>query len=469
MRRSLIVRTPSLLLVAAMLIGAGQPGPDRDRERRGPPPGPVDSIRSDAYDSTYRPLPRQDLAIVNARILDGAGGRIDGGTVVVREGQIVSVAAGGAAPAEVQIIDAKGAWLTPGIIDIHSHNGTFVTPLTANDSEYSDVSEISAPIAAGVWVEHSVNVQDPGFRRALEAGVTTLQILPGSIPLIGGRTVVLKNVPATTVRQMKFPGVPQGVKMSCGDNPRSHFGSKGQAPNSRMGSMKILREFFARGRSREPQGRGPPPDDLAAQTMAGIFSDGLKVHVHCYRAEDMAQMLALANEYDFEITAFHHATEAYKIRPLFRQSGACAVVWADWWGFKTEAADGVRANAALMDRDGLCVAMHSDSPIMGQYLNLEAAKAMAAGRRAGIAIAPERAIRWITSAPAVMLGIGDRVGTIAPGRNADLVLWSGDPFSVYSSAEKVFIDGALAFDRSDPTRQPVSDFELGRPTSGRAQ
>ena len=358
------------------------------------------------------------------------------------------------------MIDAAGRWVTPGIIDVHSHDGTYVAPLTANESEFSDVSEIASPIAAGSWVEHSINVQDPSFSRALRSGVTTLQTLPGSIPLIGGRSVILKTVPANTVAEMKFPGAHQGVKMSCGDNPRMHFGGKG-GPNSRMGEIELLRGIFARAKAEGRGAHGPGgPADM--QTIDGILSGRFPVHIHCYRADDIANMLNLAREFGFKITAVHHATEAYKIPRLLIDNGTCAVLWSDWWGFKSEAADGIRANAAVVDAAGACVALHSDSPLMGQRLNLEAAKAMASGRRAGFAVTPEHAIRWITSNPAKILGLDDQIGTLVPGRNADAVLWSGDPFSVYSHADLVLIDGAIAFDRADPRRQPQSDFELGR-------
>ena len=449
----------SLLLLANLPIAAAA------AQRRGPPPPEVGRHSEDAaqqaWASRYRPLPRSDLLIVNARVLDGAGGKLDG-SVLIRDGKIAAVS-GGIPPtaAGVQVVDARGRWITPGIIDVHSHNGTFVAPLTANDSEYSDVSETSSPIAAGAWVEHGINVQDPSFFRALESGVTTLHTLPGSIPLIGGRSVVLKPVPASTVAAMKFPGAAQGVKLSCGDNPRSFFGSKGRAPNSRMGEIEILRGLFTRTRS-EGHGRRGPGGPIDAETIDGVLSGKFPVHLHCYRADDIATMMNLGAEFGLKITAVHHATEAYKIPRLFVENGSCAVLWADWWGFKSEAADAIRANAAFMDAAGACVAMHSDSPLMGQRLNVEAAKAMAAGRRAGVAIPPERAIRWLTSNPAKVLGLGDRIGTLAPGRNADLVLWSGDPFSVYTKADMVLIDGAVAFDRSDPRRQPSSDFFVGR-------
>jgi imidazolonepropionase-like amidohydrolase len=186
--------------------------------------------------------------------------------------------------------------------------------------------------------------------------------------------------------------------------------------------------------------------------------------MHCYRSQEMAVMLDLSRAIGFRIAAFHHAVEGYKIAPLLVSNGVCAAVWSDWWGFKVEALDGIRENAAYIDAAGGCVTMHSDSPFLGQWLNVEAGKAAASGRRAGLTLPPEHVITWITSNPAKAMGLANRIGTLAPGFDADLVLWSGDPFSVYSHADLVFIDGAVAFDRGQPP--PVPDFQLGRePTS----
>jgi imidazolonepropionase-like amidohydrolase len=185
--------------------------------------------------------------------------------------------------------------------------------------------------------------------------------------------------------------------------------------------------------------------------------------MHCYRADEMAMMLDMAKEFHFKIAAFHHATEAYKIVPLLKESGTCVAVWADWWGFKEEAYDGVRANAAFVDAGGGCVMLHSDAPISGERLTLDAALAMAAGRRAGVNFPEEHVIEWLTINPARALRLEAEIGSLEPGKHADVVLWSGDPFSVYTRADMVFIDGAIVFDRADPTRQATSDFELGQP------
>ncbi len=427
----------------------------------------------DSYPSTYRPLPRQDTLIVNATILDGAGHRFDRASVLLRGGKVVGIdTATPTAPAGTRTIDASGRWVTPGIIDVHSHDGDFPAPYTSLDAEASDVSESTSPNVANVWAEHSIAVQDPSFAHALAAGVTTLQILPGSSSLFGGRTVVLKNVPATTVQAMKFPGAPYGLKMACGENPKYSFGSKGSFPSSRMGNVAGTRAAWIEAAAYRQKwldyesGKQPkkPDQDLKLDTLAGVLDGSIRVHWHCYRADDMATLFDTAREAGFHITAFHHAVEAYKIPALFVKNRTCAVVWSDWWGYKMEALDGIRANAAFVDAAGACVALHSDSPWLGQRLNLEAAKAMAAGQRAGLQLTAAHAIQWVTLNSARVLGLETQVGSLEPGKNADVVIWSGDPFSVYSRAEQVFIDGALIYDRADAERRPATDFEVGQPS-----
>jgi imidazolonepropionase-like amidohydrolase len=458
------------LILAALALPLGQASGKKK-------PLPIAKVPSpftlDAYPSTYRPLPRIDTLIAGATVLDGAGARLDNADVLMRDGKIVAIG-----PkldrSGVSVIEARGRWVTPGIIDVHSHDGTYSLPLTSIDEKASDVSELSDPNVADTWIEHAVNVQDPSFARALAGGVTTLQILPGSSPLFGGRSVVLKTIAATTVQAMKFPGAPSGLKMACGENPKLEFGSKGRSPTSRQGELAAMRGAFLKAqqyrrawKKYEDGDEDDEPDrDLKLDTLVGVLNGDLRVHIHCYRSDEMATMISLAHEFGFRIAAFHHAAEAYKIPGLLRENGICAAVWADWWGFKMEAIDAIRENAAFVDAGGGCAMMHSDSPHIGQWLTIEAAKA-AAGRRAGLSLPPEQIIRWITSNPARALGLEDRIGTLAPGRNADVVIWSGDPFSIYSHADQVFIDGALAYDRSDPRHQPRSDFELGRPEAVR--
>ncbi|MCB2061267.1 MAG: amidohydrolase family protein [Novosphingobium sp.] len=421
----------------------------------------------DAPPSEYRPLARHDMILAGATILDGAGGKTVG-DILIRDGKIAAVGEIRDQRNAVRI-DASGRWITPGLIDIHTHYGTFLLPQTAAELENSDVTETSSFNVADTWIEHAVRPADPAFSRALASGVTTLQILPGSSVLIGGRSVVVHPIPAVTLAQMRFPGAPQGLKMACGSNSVNDS----SFPTSRQGQIAGIRRAFHEARHRmeeddedeheDRDGRGHGRWDPRNATLIGAIRGELPVHLHCYRAEDIANWISALKEFGVRIAAVHHAAEAYKIAPLLAEEGVCAAVWPDWWGFKREAEDAIPENAAFVDAAGGCAIMHSDIPVVGGLLNLDAARAAAAGRRAGLDIPPKRAIRWITSNAARALGLGDRIGTIATGMNADLVIWSGDPFSIYSKPDQVIIDGAIAFDRSDPSRQPVPDFELGRP------
>jgi imidazolonepropionase-like amidohydrolase len=447
----------------------------------------------DPAPSTYRPGPRTDTLIAGATVLDGTGGRRVA-DILMHDGRIVAYGLSLERAPGVTVIDAAGRWVTPGLIDVHTHDGTFAMPQTS-DAGPNDVTETSRPIVADTWIEHAVRPVSLTFARALAGGVTALQILPGSQQIVNGRSVVVKPVPAVTVQQMKFPDAPGGLKLSCGENPKH---DDGRFPTSRMGIIAGLREELSKAQKyagkveeqsvREAAGatHGPPVGgardrgsdaargphrgrggdrDATLDSLAAALRGELNVHVHCYRADDIAVMLNVAREYGFKIAAVHHAAEAYKIADLLRDRGTCAAVWPDWWGYKHEAEDAIPENAAFVDAAGGCAIMHSDIPVLGDRLNIEAAKAAAAGRRAGLDIPPERAIRWITSNPAHALGLDDRIGTIAPGMNADVVIWSGDPFSVYTKADQVFIDGSRVYDRLNPVRDTRSDFELGRPAA----
>lgn len=440
--------------IAAAIAAAGCGGPDSgDRAR-------------EAYASTYRALPAPPTLIREASVLTGTGERLEKTDVLLDGGRIVAVGERLKAPRNAGIVDAAGKWVTPGIVDVHSHLGVYPSPQIA---AVADGNEMIDPNTAGVWAEHAVWPQDPGFVTALAGGVTALQILPGSANLFGGRTVTLKNVPARTVQAMKFPGAPHGLKMACGENPKRVYGTgREQAPMTRMGNVAGYRSAWIEAadyrekRTGEDTGDQPPPArDLAMETLVGVLEGEILVHNHCYRADEMAVMLDVAREFGYRVTAFHHAVESYKIADLLASEGVCSAMWADWWGFKLEAYDTVRENVAFVDAAGACAIVHSDSQIGIQRLNQEAAKALAAGRRAGLELDEADAIAWITLNPARALGIDAETGSIEPGKMADVVVWDRNPFSVYAHAERVYIDGALVWDRDDPARQPVTDFSLG--------
>jgi imidazolonepropionase-like amidohydrolase len=453
----------SAALAAVLHITAAAQPPKPDP---GSPPGRggLSQPNADPFPSTYTRFPSRPVVIRNANILTAAGPLIRGGAILLLDGRVAQVGATVSAPADALVIDAAGKYVTPGIIDTHSHLGVYAAP---GGDALSDGNEATSPSTPQVWAEHSVWPQDPQFPRNLAGGVTTLQVLPGSANLIGGRSVVLKVVPARTVQGMKFPGAKYGLKMACGENPKRVYAQRG--PSTRMGNVAGYRAAWIQAEkyrrkwddwNRDPKGDAPDRD-LGMETLAEVLRGNILVHNHCYRADEMAQMIDIAHEFGYKIRSFHHGVEAYKIADLLASEGIAASLWADWGGFKMEAMDGVKANLPIVARAGARAIVHSDDPSGSQRLTQEAAKARAAGAAIGIVVPDEELIKWNTANPAWALGLEDKIGTLEAGRNADVVLWSGNPFSVYSRAEKVWVDGALMYDRLDPDHQWHTDFELG--------
>lgn len=446
------------LLLGALVLAACTADGGSVQSANARPAGP-----GDPYPSTYRAYPGGPTALVGATVYDGAGGMIENGTVLFSNGSVVGVGdASLAVPQGFTRIDASGKFVTPGVIDIHSHLGDYPTPSV---DAHEDGNEMTDPATPEVWAEHSVWPQDPGFTRALaNGGVTSLMILPGSANLMGGRSVTLKNVPGRTVQQMKFPGAPYSLKMACGENPKRVYGGMGRAPSTRMGNFAVNRMKWLEAREYADGNRDSR--NLPMETLAGVLDGEIMIQNHCYRADEMALVLDMAKEFGYKVTAFHHATESYKIADMLRDADVCSAVWADWYGFKMEAYDAIPENAALIHNAGACVVIHSDDENGIQRLNQEAAKAQAAGRRMGIEIPDAQVVGWFTLNAAKAMGIGHVTGSLEAGKMADLVLWNGNPLSVYSRPEKVWIDGALMFDALDPKLRPVSDFELGQPGEG---
>jgi len=419
-----------------------------------------------AFPSTYTPKESASVYITNAHILDGIGGEFETGNLLIVDGKISQVGDFKAELTEgTTVIDAKGAWVTPGVIDVHSHLGVYATP---GVRAHSDGNDATSPITAEVYAEHGVWPQDPGFAEALAGGVTTLHVLPGSANLFGGRGMTLRNIPSRTVQGMKFPDAPYTLKMACGENPKRVYGQRG-GPASRMGNFAHYRKNWIKAQGyKDKLDKGEITEgkrNLQLETLAGVLSGDILVQMHCYRADEMAQVLDMGEEFGYKVSSFHHAVEAYKIPDLLKEADTCAAMWSDWWGFKMESYDGIRENIPFVHAGGACALIHSDSANNIQRLNQEIAKAWAHGNRAGLEISKADAWKWISSNPAKAIGVSDTTGSLEAGKRADVVIWSGDPFSTYTKANKVYMDGMLMFDRATGLK-PMGDFKLGQPGSG---
>jgi imidazolonepropionase-like amidohydrolase len=469
MRKGAMLTMAALALVLSGTGAGSAKDKDGDKKEDSAAVKAARDFNRNPYPSTYKPYPGRPTLITGATVFDGLGGRIERGAVLIRDGKIAAVAGSLAdmdVPADAVKIDGTGKFVTPGVIDVHSHLGVYPSP--AVDAN-SDGNEATSPTTPEVWAEHSVWPQDPGFSRAMaNGGVTSLEILPGSANLMGGRSVVLKNVYSRTVQGMKFPGAPYGMKMACGENPKRVYGSKGRMPSTRMGNFAVNRATWIKAREyRAKRDAGKLESrDLAMETLAGVLDGEILVQNHCYRADEMAQVLDMAKEFGYHVSAFHHAVEAYKIGDLLKAADTCSAIWADWWGFKMEAYDAIPENAGILWKAGACVVIHSDDENGIQRLNQEAAKAQGDARRIGINIPDADVIGWFTHNAAKTIGVDTMTGSLAPGMMGDVVLWNGNPLSVYTRPEKVWVDGALLYDSQNRKLRPVSDFELGQPGEG---
>lgn len=480
-----------MVAVAAWAVACGG-APARKRAADLPAPWIDTAPAIDARADPPRPRPAPPAVVIRgATILTAAGDRFERGVLVLEGGEVRYVGAGpGEVPAGAVELDATGRFVTPGIIDTHSHIGVYPRP--SAEAHY-DGNEMSAPVTAGVRAEYGYFPQDPSIERANAGGITVAQILPGSANLIGGMGFTIEMRRANTADEVRFPGAPPTLKMACGENPKRTHGQKG-GPQTRMGEYAAFRDWFykaaeydaawrvyreerahwerkrARAAERGDAKAGgekapaPPARDSTLEVLAGVLRGEVLPQIHCYRADEIRQMVAIADELGFAIRGFHHALEAYKVRDLLVARDISISTWADWWGFKMEAFDGIPENAALFAASGGRAVIHSDSSIGIQRLNQEAAKAMYAGRAAGIEITEDAALRWITVNAAWTLGIDGVTGTLEPGKRADVVVWSAHPFSVYARADLVFIAGERVYDRA-AGMQP-SDFELGNSALG---
>jgi len=429
--------------------------------------------------------------IQGATVWTAGRGILKNTDVLLRDGKIAAVGRALAIPAGAHVVSGRGKHLTPGLIDAHSHLGVYASP---HLRAHGDGNEIGKPLTPQVRAADGFFPQDAGLSRGLAAGVTTALIVPGSANLIGGVGFTIKLVPGLSAEQLRFPGAPESMKLACGENPKRTYAHR-SGPFTRMGNVAQVRAAFqqaveyrrtwqryralrakwqlsrARACRKDATGKAAkatrdklppqaPKRNFGLDGLVGVLSGKIRVHWHCYRADEMLLMMRLATRFGFTIAAFHHATEAYKIRRALKRHGTAAVTFVNWWGYKAEAFDMIPENAAMLLADGTLATLHSDSPQVIQRFNQEAALAYFRGRQMGLMITADDALKLVTSNAAKVLGIDRVTGSIDPGKMADLTLWDGHPFSVYTRTERVFVDGHQVYHRQGRGRRS-SDFELG--------
>jgi imidazolonepropionase-like amidohydrolase len=386
-----------------------------------------------------------DIVFRGATVMTASHGTIDHGAVWVHGGKIAGVGATVSAPATALQVDGTGMWLTPGIIDPHSHS--------ALDG---DVNEATSPVTPSMHMIDAFDNRSADLYRALAGGVTTELLLHGSANMIGGQAVVIKNKFGLDRDAMLFKNAPGSIKFASGENPKRVYGSRDQLPSTRMGNFEVMRMAFEDARhymaewdaydaklKKGDKDVVAPKRDLKLEALADVLRGKLYVQIHCYRADEFLTEEAIAKEYGYKIRAFHHALEMYKVAPEIAADGTGIATFADWWGYKDEARDAIPWNAVMSMRKGVRVALKSDSDDHIRRLNSEAGKMVHYG-----GATEDEAIKMVTLNPAWIIGVDDRVGSIDVGKDADLVLWNHDPLSNFARAMKVYIDGELFFDAS---------------------
>ncbi len=405
-----------------------------------------------AFALALAPLGAQTLVVQNATIMTVTKGTLKG-SVLVKDGKIAEVGEKVLVPNGATVIDAAGQYVIPGIIDSHSH---IALGGGVNEGSISDASMVD--------VRDVIDPEDIGIYRALAGGVTTIHALHGSADSIGGQTITLKMRWGKDAQGLIFEGAPPGLKFALGENPKRAGNPSGRGgagtpvtaryPATRMGVEDVIRQSFTEAKAyqaewadyRAKAARGeraiPPRKDLRLEPLVEVLEGKREVHCHGYVAEELLMMLRLGDEFGFKVHVFVHALEAYKIAKEIAERGAGVSTFSDWWAYKMEALDAIPYNAAILQKKGVLVSINSDDAELMRHLNTEAAKIMKYG-----GVSENDALAMVTINPATQLQIDKRVGSIEPGKDADLVIYDKYPLSNYAKVNKVLIDGTVYFDR----------------------
>src|SRR6204780_1302709 len=383
------------------------------------------------------------VAIVGGRVVPVVGEPIEGGTVLVEDGKIVAVAVGGdvTVPAGVRVLDVAGSWVLPGFIEAHGHLGVHEE---GEGWAGQDTNEMTDPVTAQVRALDAINPADLGFRDAITGGVLAVNVNPGSGNPIGGQTVALKcwgrTVDEMVLRQ------PSGMKSALGENPKRVYGDKGKMPSTRLGTAAVIRTSLVdagnylqrvEAAERKPEAERAPVDrDLKLEALGWVLRREIPWRQHCHRADDIATAIRIADEFGYDLV-IDHGTEAHLLAGLIAERGIPVIIGPLFTSrSKVELRNRSLANPGRLAAAGVTIAITTDHPVVPiNFLIHQATLAVKEG------LDPVTALRAVTINPASIIGCADRIGSLTPGKDAGVVIWSGDPLDVMSRAERAYVDG----------------------------
>ncbi|CAN5457545.1 hypothetical protein BH10ACI3_BH10ACI3_28620 [soil metagenome] len=387
---------------------------------------------------------KNDVLVKNATVMTAVKGTLQNTDILIQNGKITKIGKGLTAPAGARVIDATGKYVTPGIIDCHSH------------SMLDAINEGSLSVTSMTRTRDMLNPSDIAIYRALAGGVTAANLLHGSANPIGGQNTTVKFKWGHAVEDYPIADAPPGIKFAMGENVKRSTsfalpGSPVRYPKTRMGVIETMRDAFIRARDYKQSWddfkagklKVQPRKDLELEPLVEILEGKRLVHAHGYRSDEHLNLMLLADEFGFKVATLQHGLEAYKIAPEIAKRGTGVSIFTDFWGYKLEAYDAIPYNAYILWKNGVVVSINSDDDERMRRLNLDAAKVMKYG-----GVPEEDALKMITINPAKQLGIDKRTGSIEIGKDGDVVIWNGHPFSVYSRVETTMIEGETYFDRT---------------------
>ncbi|AHF15332.1 amidohydrolase family protein [Niabella soli] len=433
----------------ATLIKNGITGKDSTLAKNNPPLGKV-VYPFDGYGNEQ--LPQQETILIKDATVwtNEAEGRLEHTDVLVRAGKIAQIGKG-LSVSDARVIDGSGRYLTPGIIDEHSHIAAF------------SINEGAQSVTSEVRIGDNLNPEDINIYRQLSGGVTTSHILHGSANTIGGQTQLIKLRWGADDEGLKFKGADPFIKFALGENVKRTAQPMGNTryPDTRMGVYEVLNDAFQRARDYEKalqSGRKDVRRDLELDALVEILNKKRFITCHSYVQSEILGLINVAEKYNFRVNTFTHILEGYKVADRIKQHGSNVSTFSDWWAYKNEVRDAIPYNAAIMQKMGLNVCINSDDAEMARRLNQEAAKTIKYG-----GVTEDEAFKMVTLNPAKALHIQDRVGSIRTGKDADLVLWSANPLSIYAQALYTMVDGTIYFDREkDQQKQAYIATERNR-------